>query len=423
MYEYKYSMVKENTLLDPFVKVDLSTMPATQMLSKYPKVLHHILENGEERVIDMDLMIHYYADRYTDITIPQTFAVVTEGFDDYYIPTPSYEGRYALYADAWVAEYKIEAVNSVSGVTSLRDLNDDLVLSKDKVSADDIVKYGLVSVNGFLHFTYKAVDPVNGGYCARVHGGGRTGYLTNDNNVGMISFAGVGEIEQVLIKEDMIYSPGENHWEQLHINLGKDISNYTPLLSLGGWLVTPGNAFNVVGNTSVAVNLGRCGLIERYLEMLGKVDLSLVQQHMTPKDDSWGSPPNESFYNQISVDEFNTSGFCKAWMLLPQTFVILVKRNDLHIIRQPLEKLNIPGRHLTQERPQYPILGGYNQIVDYTTFQDDGVWVVRGRPTPIHRYTYDSTSLIPGSSVDATRTTVKPFTNSQAWFFKIGYYV
>lgn len=321
---------------------------------------------------------------------------------------PSFREYPVLYSDAWRAGYTVTPVDGTRHPDAQlpdRDKN-DLLLKRGNVNFKQYGNYMMATVNGFFHRV------VGTEYGAVVMNGGRTGYLCDDNHVGVFSFREVGAIQYIPITPTMIYKQDEDqrYADYAMIQSPVNLDDRIVLLVIGGYLHVLDGAYDVIGSRAIRVNTDTLSYVDRVLESVGKIDLSTL-----------GLEPSENNEFQFSLEELFDDQTIRAYLSLPQSFMVLLPKTDLYVRKTAVEQTKLAGRYYT-DYPfvQLPLVSVLGKIYDYAPFPERGVTVLACDPIRRYRRNFHTALWKEEISVTPQSLPSDPFEWGDAYLWEFG---
>lgn len=275
--------------------------------------------------------------------------------------------RLVEYAQAWHTGYEIQPRAREGDVQSNQSVHemDDLILTHSKFDNEYIDSHCLFTVNGFVHLSDWGTDGV------RIINGNKTIRKSNDNQIGVLSFENIGKIRKVPFTPEMLAKQNEDssYYRATYVTLPEDIDleGKSVLLVLGGYLQVLGDTYFQSGTRTWRVELGNILFLERYLESVQSMDMTSLGL----KDD----PDNRTLF---SVAEMRGDEAMYNYLLLEQSFMVIVDAPHLFHEFEPIESLQLPGRYVNRTGAQLPLVGAYGRCLDYHTIEEHGMWVYCG---------------------------------------------
>jgi len=247
--------------------------------------------------------------------------ITTEGIDY------SFTTTYANFSDALQSQYQITAVHPTYDPSiDVPDIDKtDLLLTRNGIDYLDMAKHCLFSLNGFFHFSEGSI---NGVYLRHA----RQSFLkSNDNHVGIFSFADVGEIITLPITADMLFTddPAASYYKGVKINTGLDTDNYTIFVVIGGYLHVQDASYKVEGDGVISLDLRRLPLKERLVDSSRNLYIPIL---------------DPIFFNNTLVESmFRANTFITNYLTSSQSFVVAVKSNSIYSIKDKMPEPLTPG--------------------------------------------------------------------------------
>lgn len=282
------------------------------------------------------------------------------------------------YTDAWQGGYHVTLANSQGNTTSpvIPTGNPDLLLTKEGIDLYQQSTNLLTTVNGFLHLSSGSVD---GLYVLK---GGLSTLRANMNHAGLISLAAMGGATQIPIRPDMLYQlvEGAPYRNSFYLNPGVSLTGKSVFLSIGGYLHALDNTYSVLGDMTIKVDFRRIPLPERLFDSYPFLDLSSL-----PLKKGLGNPEHftmASIYSDATI---------KAYLTLPQSFVIVVNTDNVYRVTQELEVPTTPGRFFNQTGERLPLLGPGGRLYDYRQSLEDKTYVYGTESMAERNYLFQTT--------------------------------
>ena len=390
-------------------EVEIGDMPMNTIFSTFSRVTATLSNNFLVHHVSLDLA-----------NIRAATGGLTITFNDWLtnngnatLPTsdvlPVINTRYAKYADAFHAGYKVQACPpGLSPDAALPPSEKTWLFLKHPKEKDYSLMYRSVIpvVNGFLH----ASDASSDGFY--VQDGMKSQMISGSNLLGLIRFREVGSLSFIKITPDMLYRQNERqkYRYQCFIDSGMDLSTKTVMLVLGGYLhVLDEKTFFRVSDSSFCVNFNNIPMWDRYYESVNYIDLS-----------SMGLDTSTVNKSQISVDQLLSDEALTAYCTLSQSFFVVLDNPDIFMDRVYLEAKSGPGMYETTEPPIYPMVAGHGRIVNYWYQWEKGLYSVTTYDTAVHRHLYDTTNPLVQGNISDSKVSQNPDNPSLAYFMRIG---
>lgn len=340
--------------------ISITDIPLYQLFQDYLSVLVELVHTSDNKTYTLDM-----ANLDNEIkAVPISFAQWLSVNQNVALPTTdgplkiSY--KYLNFWDAWLYDFSIEKVNRAYHPTMdlPEDMLPDLLLTKEGADYWNIGKYCLYTVNGYIH----RGDGNDSGVI--IFNGAESAHIYGNNNVGLIDFQHLGEIETIPITEDMLHSRKDTTLrEGVYIKLPKSIAGYTPMLVLGGFLHALDKSVTVVSDTVLKFDMLNYSLEARYDLMKKGINTeSLADVTNVP--------------GSIDVLRLWSDDFIKSLFLLPQSFIVFVHTDKLERDFLQLEQTGLPGVYYSYAKPNYPIILGNGRLAEYRKELQHGIYAI-----------------------------------------------
>lgn len=320
----------------------------------------------------------------------------------------SLDNQTVSYSDAFAAGYSIEVVKPGAHPETYLPKSEktDLLLTKEDLDYATLYKNVLVTVNGIVHQTSYSE------YGLHVTDGALSGSVANDNHVGLISFMGIGSLEFIPIRPDMVspHSEGRPLKEDAYITLNKDLTGKTVLLVLGGYLHVLDSVYRQVSDQVFKIDFRNYPLPQKLFELMDYIDLKALDLTKYAKNDSL-----------VEVEELYSDENLLNYLGLSQSFFVVVDTDELYVEKRQLEKTKLPGRWYSHIKPNLPLLKGNGKLEDYVWCEEQGVYVIRAVSNYQVRYfNFETTQWKQDPGIDSTKPTVQPMEWARGYLLEIG---
>lgn len=337
----------------------------------------------------------------TDLTFYQWLVSIGERtlpFDEKLFTFTSY---YAQYMSAWSAGYKFEPINSAGTRTIGADLT-DLRMSRADVDPTVLGQRALVSINGLYH----RMDGGQNGCLVR--GGMSSIRHSGENQIGLLAFSKVGRLQQIPITPDLVDVTDSGVYVGIPNNI--DTTGKVPLFVLGGYLHAMDSVVRQLGDHLYKINIRNMRLLERYMESSKLLDLSSLPLDKYP-----------AMQNNLLVDlkQFWSPEFIKAYLTLPQSFIVLVEAESLFHQLCPIDPL-FPGRYLEVTTSYHPLMGVNGRGLEYTAQRQGHATVLCTCPNAQLNYDFAKRPYLQDGIVDDKLSIQSPAYNATAYLRKLG---
>ena len=407
MYQLVSALAKPRGRDGRWLEVDLSQIPLSQIYTDYSKailILTNTLLSGQ-----VSLDIEAVRDQAVMVNLTPQAWFATLGNKS--LPTsntiPELKTATVKYSDAWYSNYNMQLADRLAHPNAQlpNAEKEDVLMTRAGTDYELFYKHCLVTVNGLVHRTELS------GYGIYVDDAGASMRIAKDNQIGIISFREVAELELVSITPEMIYRPNAQTGlgQRAYINLNRDLDGKTVLLVLGGYLHVLDDCYRIVGDSMVMIDWSRVPLAQRYFHSKHLIDLS-----------SMGLSTVETNSELVSVPELYGDPAIEAYLTLSQSFFVIVDTPELFIERHKLEETKLPGRFISNIDPIFPLENGLGQLSEYWKIDDDERWVVATKNNVLPKYQFEETHWKKNPAIDDSRITVKPIRYNSAFMLEIG---
>lgn len=412
MYTLISSMVLPVLLQSKWKTMDLSTEIVSNIFRKYRKAVLTIQPDYQADVIYVDMEQF----RLTHANYNNTLSVMLQGMAGVMLQTvetlPSERTKYVTYAYAHQADYHIARVSAGLHLPANAALDQlpDLVLTREKASFDLTLlhKYCLLSVNGFYHNTTADAEK------SYVLEGGNSCVLGEKNAVGITSFRDVGMLTKIKITDAMITAAPTitalKDGLEITLPAGTNVKSF--FLILGGYLVYPqDNVLFQTGDRTFRLNLYKLPYIDRLYESNNYIDLSPLQLTET-----------EGWETVINTAEVWSDAVIRRYLMLSQSFMVLVDTDNLFFDKITLRQARLPGYFTANTEPEYPLFLGLGRIGEYWKRTQSDRWVLTMQDSFKRNPMYYHAIPPRLTHVAAQLAFDRPFYFSQGYLMEIGGY-
>lgn len=380
MYTFVKAKLKKYGKNQQWKDVDISTMTLKDIYGNY-KDGHIELNNPDISInpLFVDLAILKQSNiKFFNLVFDTWLASLVNTPLPFLASEPVYEEKTVRYADAWQARYSIKKCKrNLPLVNNGNDLI-DLCITKENVDYDLLHNRVLTTVNGFFHPNY-GVDNFllikDGGLC-KTKGG--------ENNVGLVSFAHICDVNQIPITNDMLIALGNTvpFKQAVIVVTGVSLIDKSVMVSIGGYLHTADKIVDVINAQEgiIKLNTEYLSLARRIFEMKDYLDISSLQL-TTNKDKP----------DTLAISDFHSNDFIRRLLTLTQSFIIVVDTpyltKDLISVTNP----NIPKFYEYAKEPVFPLLTPTGRLNDYWVSKQDSRYVMSVSNNFYKRFTYETT--------------------------------
>ena len=389
--------------------VDIGGVALNTLFSTYSRIIATLSNPFLDKEVALDLA----GIRSMAVGPTQTFEQFLVENGDKTLPTidqlPILKDRYAKYADAFHAGYRIRPVHPTASIDAPMPPSEKtwLHLSREDTDYTDFYQSCLVNINGFFHLTDADTTGVY------VKDGMKSSRLSGENQIAIYSFRDLGNLEFIPISDDnMLYKQNDRQTlkHRAFVDLGRDVSDKTVMLVLGGYLhVLDGHTFYRVSESMFAIDFENLPFLDRYFESKKNIDLSSMPMSKTSRNK-----------DQISVSELYSDDNIKAYLKLSQSFFVILDNADIFSEFAALPETTIPNMYVSYEVPQYPLLVGAGKAAPYWYVPEDGRFSLTTvdalKPNPL----YDTVDAVKQMSVSNQCDPERPYSCSPGYFLKVG---
>jgi hypothetical protein len=315
--------------------------------------------------------------------------------------------RTILYSDATQAGYNAMRVNptypDLPGTTIAS--RSAAYLTKAGVPVPLLQSSVLTTVNGLLHLNIPHAQGL------MILDASKSLDLCNQNQIGLISFAKIGTVQQIAITADMITSD-TTYLNSLnfYIRTGLDLTGKSAMMSLGGYLHCNDTTYAIIDypNGVIEVKFWNIDMLKRVLDSFKIIDLASAITPVGPQ-----SP------GCFSVADIMSPAVLIQYLQLSQSFVIVVNTPSLYVQQHQLRATELIGTYDAFSEPLYPYIDTVGKLREYWSIPLDGLWTLSVLDNIAKRYAYETTEWrITGAANDV----VPPdgYTPEQGYLLEIG---
>lgn len=355
-----YAQLKAPT--SPWAAVDLIGKTISEIANDYTDVYLQVSNNfwTQNRTMLFSEITNNYIQR--NHTLEQFFTTIGNG------TLPNINGIASIvrgkvkYADAFWAGYKINRTNRNQSPSTIPEVNDadSVIMSKPGVDARVFHKNCLVSINGLIHRT--DADSQN----AYVIDAGISNRHSGRNEVGILNFINVGELQTIAITPDMLFRQHADQpfANQIFIKSPVSAVGKTAALVFGGYLFLLDNkCFHRVAEDIFTIDTQSIALLDRFFESKDLIDLSPLGIEYNGKDKA-----------QINKAELFSDAVLTKWLGLSQSFLLFIDNKNITVSRSQIAPTRIARQYLTYTEPTMPMVNGFGLIQPYWPQEDDDVF-------------------------------------------------
>lgn len=384
MYTFLRAIAVKPGANERWQEVDISTDPINTLLTKYRQI--YVVLKHATKIDEMTLNLW---DIGAEIQVGSgTISDYLSAIGTKSLPTvdgaPVILRNNAVFRDAFRAGYDVQSIdfNVGEGVVLDEEQKPHLVITgEDDPDGFDYLSFRkkvLGNVNGFYHRT--AADS-KGFYIVN---GNKTRLKSNQNYIGLLSFATFGEMEiQEITAEHLTFEKDETTMQVDMVNLkfeDCDMCGKTPILILGGYMVMIDSENLLLRSPEILTfKTRKYPFFERYFESKNHLDFGDFDPRHSTDNEDW-----------IRVDAFKNEEFLSQYFTMSQSFLILVDTKHLVVERAYPEEQTVPHTFMNYVEPKWPLVVGEGKHEVYWSQEEAGSWVMRCHDTYKRNYMYQT---------------------------------
>jgi hypothetical protein len=321
---------------------------------------------------------------------------------------PYINTRYANFSDAVRAGYGVTPTHPTISASSSLTVADKpwLLMTKDGMDYQLMYNRCLINVNGFYHQTDYSTDGLF------VVDGMKTCEYAGRNELGILSFLQLGDLNYIPIKDEMIYvhKDGELLRNNCYVDTGVDLSNKTVMLVLGGYLhVLDKRALFRISKSAFGIDFGQIPLVDRFYESYKVLDLSVLGMETAPTNDE-----------QISINNLYSDAVLRKYLTMSQTFFVVLDNPEIFVDAIELRASPFPGCYTSSEPPIYPLIVGRGRHEVFWPRKEHDRYSVNISASWKGVHNYDSVPTLKQLSVSDSHVASMGYENEHAHFLLIG---
>lgn len=410
MYLFKKAIAVSKDIGSRWNEVDISQVIMSDIFIQYRKVYVTLNNNflEEDVYIDLDSLRDDYS--LSSLTFNDTLISLGNTVLETINSIPELNPKYVKFSDAFRAGYKLELQNINTSITAnvVPSTKTSLRINRDTPSTDMGLFYKncMVSINGYFHRT--DYDGVN----AYILDGAKSLFKSRQNQVGLVSFLDVAEIEQVPLLIENIKRQQEDTAlkTRASVTINKDITNKTVLLVLGGYLLFPEvDTFWQTGDNTFILNFEAMPLLERYYESLPYINFEDLELPV--------STDNETV---INLEQFYSDENLKKLLTLSQSFFVVIDTPELFVNKIYLRSSNLPGMFTSYQEPNYPLFVNNGRLAEYWKTPEDGHWSVTVQDSYLKNAVFSSSPTEYLVNISSNKIPERPTYNSRGFLLEFG---
>lgn len=410
MYSYLNAVCLSRSIGSQWKDVDLSQILMFDIYSNYTKVFLVLYNEviSQDVYVDMDSLRNEFSSYNGTLTEWLTF--IGNRTLDTVTGLPSTRVKFAKYSDAFRSKYKVEI--GIAGLELPENYPEiektDVVLTRPEFNTDmQVVENNcLVSVNGYYHWTDFHMGKLN------VYGGAKSLRLSRNNNIGLLSFLGLGGVSKTKVLDTDVYSIDENTPLKTKLIFSvpnTDLENKSYILVLGGYMIFPQeHVFWRSGTNEFTLELEKLPYVERILESSRYLDLSYL-----------GLTPDVINPRAYNVTELTSDPVIKKYLTLGNSFLVTVNCQTLTTNKIFLRNSNTPGSFTAYQDPSYPLIVNYGKVAEYWKTFEDGHWSVTVTDSYLRNYVASQQPVRSGQTITDNLTGSEAFYHSRGYLLEI----
>ena len=264
---------------------------------------------------------------------------------------PVYKNNVVTFMDGRQAGFqskRIRPVTNESGPQHPRSTLTDVQLNLDGNLSQVMYENLLVTFNGFMHCTRVTRQGLV------VMGAGKSIDVSNRDIFGALNFEKVGKVTPVKLTPSMIL--GEVMASEIYIKLGVSLVNRSAFLSIGGFVHIQDETYSIINPEQgiIRINTPKLNVLEKLRLSAGFIDLSSLDLTENPYD--------PKFFVQ---EEVMNNQVLTQYLLLPQSFVVVVDTPHLYASREPVGQTPVHGLFEYHKEPVLPLIDSYGLLPEY----------------------------------------------------------
>lgn len=411
MYQLVSARYRTDRSAGRWVDGDLAGVPVTTLTSVYGEVLLYIAYPSlpAPKALRFDKVAATLNGVGPLVTVQEWLDSLGNQTLPFETVTPTLTPRYVMYAQAWHAGYdfKPRPRNGQVGTNVSTFEQEDLIATHERWTPAYMHDYALWQVNGYFHISdYTAAG-------VRIVDGNRTVRVSNDNQIGLLSFENVGKIVKCPITSAMVAAQNVDAplKDAVYVTIpaGIDLANKTVLMVIGGYLHVGGRAFSQVGERTYKIQMQNLMLLDRLLESKKHLDLSAM-----------GLTLYEDNPSLTSLAELYSDTAIRGWLTMSQSFFVIVDTPSFFHSLEPVEYAGLPGRYYNYSKIDSPLMGAYGRALDYHTIQEQNTTVICASKNIRHHYDANRRKWQNSKAVDGGRYPANPYRHTHAFLRLMG---
>ena len=310
--------------------------------------------------------------------------------------------------DAFRAGYSVKPYNALYGENVSMTDRLDALLTRASPVADYSLFYNttLVTVNGFYHRTDLAV-----GKGIVVYKAAESVRKSNQNQMGLLTFDGMCNIQTHPITESMIYKQDVNTplSDAAYINTGLDLTNKSVVFVIGGYMHFVKDIVTKVGENLFKIDFANYPLFDRFYEMRNHLNVS-----------SFNLSTSTVNPDQIAVEELQSDENIKALLLMNQSFFVVLDTPHLYTEKNYVKGTGYPATYIGFTTPNKSLVTGLGRHSEYWYRHEDDQYILTVYDNAVSNRIYNTINPYFENSVGASELPTDPVYLSGAYFLETG---
>lgn len=309
----------------------------------------------------------------------------------------------AVYRDAKLSNYDVERVAPTGSPSANSPDGDkvDLLLTRSDVDYLDFADHCLVSVNGYIHRTEGSVDGVY------VRDGYSTVKVSGKDNVGILSFKNLGDIEIIPITADMLYKPTNRpYMEKAYVDTGVSLNDSTVLIVIGGYLHVLDDSYKVVSETGICIHTDRLMIHERIMDSRNEC---YMREVLSP------------FLNHqlVPTADLISDATMAEYLTLSQSFIVKLNATNVVTNSMIIENCELMGRYLCKQQPILPLFNRLGRLSPYWPIKFHSDYIIATDTSEQINYRFNTTVWPDAAVTEGVYDTANPKKHTAGYFLEI----
>lgn len=397
MYTYIESVCLSRSIGSQWKKINIENVTLVDLFQKFSQIYLTLSTVNGRIYVDFNTLRREFSNSL--LTFKDWLPTVYTRTLETVATIPSTEITFAKYSDIFQSGYKLNVHGAKNVLITRPNTNTDLSL---------IDTHCLVTVNGYVHnttYTDNQLKVIN----AAVSMG-----ISDENHMGIISFANIGRLTKVIIDDTRITI--ENNpsvlKNRITFSISESMANKSFFLVIGGYIIFPSpNVLWYNNDNTFTLDLNNTPFIERIYESSLYLDLSSLQLKINPINK-----------DMINVNELYSDEVLKKYMTMSQSFLVIVNIPNLKTNKINIRSCNMPGVFTAYQDPVYPLIVNYGKVAEYWKTYDEGHWSLSVSDSFMRNYILSETPIAQLPNVTNNLKPEVPTRHSNGYFLEISGY-